>query len=44
MSIQSTGGGEMPLQLRTVAALEEDPGSVPSIHMSANNMSSITPV
>jgi len=29
--------GEMAQQLRPLAALPEDPGSIPSIHMTAHN-------
>jgi hypothetical protein len=31
------GAGEVVLQLRVLAALEEDPGSVPIIHLVAHN-------
>ncbi|KAL6077744.1 hypothetical protein STEG23_007898, partial [Scotinomys teguina] len=31
------GVGEMALQLRALAALPEDPGSIPSTHMAAHN-------
>jgi len=31
------GSGEMAQQLRTLDALPEDPGSIPSIHVAAHN-------